>query len=38
MPGMWFGDWGIEITESVHITESGPETLAHYPRRLFAKE
>ncbi len=38
MPGMWFGDWGMEITESVHITETGSETLANYPRKLLAKD
>ncbi|MDA9982108.1 ectoine hydrolase DoeA [Gammaproteobacteria bacterium] len=37
MPGMWFGDWGMEITESVLITENGCETLAAYPRKLFTK-
>ena len=38
MPGMWFGDWGMEITESVHITGHGSETLASYPRKLFCKD
>ncbi|MFC1681777.1 M24 family metallopeptidase, partial [Pseudomonadota bacterium] len=37
MPGMWFGDWGMEITESVLITPDGSETLADYPRKLFSK-
>ena len=37
MPGMWFGDWGMEITESVLITETGSEALADYPRRLLVK-
>ena len=37
MPGMWFGDWGMEITESVLITDTGSETLANYPRKLFTK-
>ena len=37
MPGMWFGDWGMEITESVLITDTGSETLANYPRKLFSK-
>ena len=37
MPGMWFGDWGMEITESVLITNTGSETLANYPRKLFSK-
>ncbi|MFZ0012496.1 MAG: ectoine hydrolase DoeA [Acidimicrobiia bacterium] len=38
MPGLWMKYWGLEITESILITESGPaETLADYPRRLFVK-
>ena len=38
MPGLWFDDWGIEITESLVITKSGCETLAHVPRQLFVKD
>ncbi|MEM7223343.1 MAG: ectoine hydrolase DoeA [Pseudomonadota bacterium] len=37
MPGLWFDDWGIEITESLVITEGGCETLAQVPRKLFVK-
>ncbi|QJQ95806.1 MULTISPECIES: ectoine hydrolase DoeA [Halomonadaceae] len=37
MPGMWMDDWGLEITESILITESGAEPLAHFPRQLFVK-
>lgn len=38
MPGLWMDDWGLEITESIVITEDGPaETLANYPRQLFVK-
>ena len=38
MPGLWMEDWGIEITESILITESGPaETFCDVPRRLFVK-
>ena len=37
MPGLWFDDWGIEITESLVITETGCETLAEVPRKLFVK-
>jgi ectoine hydrolase len=37
MPGLWFDDWGMEITESIVITENGAETLANYPRELFVK-
>ncbi|MDX1658522.1 MAG: ectoine hydrolase DoeA [Nitriliruptorales bacterium] len=38
MPGLWMDDWGLEITESILITEDGPaETLANFPRQLFVK-
>ncbi|MEE9195318.1 MAG: ectoine hydrolase DoeA [Alphaproteobacteria bacterium] len=38
MPGLWFDDWGIEITESIVIAEGGAELLAHVPRKLFVKD
>jgi ectoine hydrolase len=37
MPGLWVDDWGLEITESILITEDGCETLANFPRQLFVK-
>jgi ectoine hydrolase len=37
MPGLWFDDWGMEITESIAITDDGVETLANVPRKLFVK-
>jgi ectoine hydrolase len=38
MPGLWMTDWGLEITESILIKESGPaEPLTNSPRRLFVK-
>ena len=37
MPALWFEDWGLEITESIRITEAGPETLANWPRELLVK-
>lgn len=37
MPGLWQDDWGIEITESILITEEGAETLCDYPRKLLVK-
>ncbi|WP_148252995.1 ectoine hydrolase DoeA [Aidingimonas lacisalsi] len=37
MPGMWMDDWGLEITESILITDTGAETLADFPRQLFVK-
>ncbi len=37
MPGLWFDDWGMEITESILIGETGPECLANLPRQLMVK-
>jgi ectoine hydrolase len=37
MPGLWFDDWGMEITESILIGETGAECLADVPRRLIVK-
>ncbi len=37
MPGLWFDDWGMEITESILITADGVECLANVPRELFIK-
>lgn len=38
MPGLWFNDWGLEITESIVITQTGAECLSNVPRKLFVKE
>ena len=38
IPGLWMDDWGLEITESILITETGVETFCNYPRQLFVKE
>ncbi len=39
MPGLWMNDWGLEITESVLIRETGPaECLCDRPRKLFVKD
>ena len=39
MPGLWMDDWGLEITETLLIKESGPaETLCSVPRKLFVKD
>lgn len=38
MTGLWLADMGIEITESILITETGAECLANVPRRLLVKE
>jgi ectoine hydrolase len=38
MTGLWLEDWGLEITESIAISEAGVECLASVPRQLFVKE
>ncbi len=38
IPGVWLDDWGIEISECVHITESGAQPFCDFPRQLFVKE
>ena len=39
MPALWMDDWGLEITEPIRITESGPaECLCNQPRILFVKD
>ena len=37
IPALWFDDWGLEITESFLVTETGAECLADVPRKLFVK-
>jgi len=38
MPGLWMQDWGLEITESILIRDTGPaETFCHRPRKMFVK-
>jgi ectoine hydrolase len=37
MTGLWLEDWGLEITESIAITDSGVECLAAVPRKLLVK-
>lgn len=39
MPGLWMDDWGVEITESILITEDGPaDTLCNYPRGILVRD
>lgn len=38
MPGLWFKDWGLEITESIVITPTGSSCLSDVPRKLFVKD
>ncbi|WOI55782.1 M24 family metallopeptidase [Palleronia sp. LCG004] len=38
MPALWMEDWGLELTETIVIGESGPaECLCDFPRALVAK-
>jgi ectoine utilization protein EutD len=37
MPGIWMDDWGIAISESIRITETGVEPFCNFPRQLFVK-
>jgi ectoine hydrolase len=38
MPGLWFEDWGIEISQPFRVTESGAEPLTDFPRALIVKD
>ncbi|WP_299846837.1 M24 family metallopeptidase [uncultured Roseovarius sp.] len=39
MPGLWMDDWGLEITESILITQDGPaQTFCDRPRKMFVKD
>ncbi len=38
MTGLWMKDWGLETTESIVITDAGPECLAAVPRELVVKD
>lgn len=39
MPGLWMSDWGLEITESILIKDTGPaETFCNRPRKMFVKD
>jgi ectoine hydrolase len=37
MTGLWLETMGLEITESIAITETGVECLSNVPRKLFVK-
>lgn len=38
MPGIWFDDWGIAITEAMRITKTGVECFCNTPRELYIKD
>ncbi len=37
MSGLWQDDWGLELTESIIITNDQPELLANVPREILIK-
>ena len=37
IPGLWFDDWGIEISECFQVTETGAVPFAQVPRGLMVK-
>jgi ectoine hydrolase len=37
MPGIWMDDWGVEISECVHITEQGAQRMCTVPQDLVIK-
>jgi Xaa-Pro aminopeptidase len=37
IPGVWLDDWGVEISECVHVTETGAQPFCDFPRKLFVK-
>lgn len=38
IPGIWFDHYGIEISESFRVTETGCEVLTNFPRELIINE
>jgi ectoine hydrolase len=38
MPGLWFEDWGFELTEALVVREKGGECLSSVPRELFVSD
>jgi ectoine hydrolase len=38
IPAIWRDDWGLEITETFHVTAGGAEPFCSYPRQLFVKD
>jgi Xaa-Pro aminopeptidase len=36
--GMWMEGWGMELSETVHVTAAGAECLTDFPRDVFVKQ
>jgi len=35
--GMWMENWGLEVSETILVTETGAECLTNFPRELFVR-
>jgi ectoine hydrolase len=35
IPGLWFDDFGVELSETFRVTNDGTEVLSEFPRELF---
>lgn len=35
--GKWMEGWGIEVSETILVTEAGNETLTRFPRAIHVK-
>jgi Xaa-Pro dipeptidase len=35
--GMWMENWGLEVSETILVTETGAECLTSFPRELFIR-
>ncbi|MDX1609447.1 MAG: M24 family metallopeptidase [Halofilum sp. (in: g-proteobacteria)] len=38
IPGIWQEDWGVEISECIHVTANGGQALADFRRELIVKD
>jgi len=38
MPALWLDDGGLELSETIRITEGEPEIFCKTPRKLVVKE
>ena len=36
IPGIWYDEFGVEISETFHVTSSGAERFSSFPQKLFS--
>jgi Xaa-Pro aminopeptidase len=37
IPAIWMDDWGVEISECIHVTDRGAKPFCDFPRKVFVK-